>query len=65
MNIMSGGLTEFLMINNPDKINLREKGFIAAQSSRMHSIMVGKSRQQELEPAGDAPSQEAESNGHR
>lgn len=40
------------MIKYPGKSNVREERFILARSSRMQSIMEGKSRQREAKAAG-------------
>lgn len=40
------------VIKYPGKSNIREERFILARSSRMQSIMEGKSRQREVKAAG-------------
>lgn len=48
------------MIKHPDKGNLMEKGFILPHSSRLQSIEVGKSRQQEPEASDHTMSHQKE-----
>lgn len=45
-------LTSFSCDNNLDKSNLREKGLMLAYRSKVQSIMVGMSREEEHKAAG-------------